>query len=414
MKRRVVVTGLGLVTPLGNTVDTTWYNLLNGVSGIDYINYFDTTNYKVKIAAQVKDFVPEEHMPANRVRRYDYYQHYIIASSKEAIACSGIDINDENGHKSSVLIGSSTGGLQSFVENIDLINETGNPRKITPFAIPILVVNGGSNVVAIMTGARGPSSPPVSACATGADCIGRAFHLIRNGRIDRALAGCGDFPILPLGIAAFDRVRALSRNNDNPRQASRPFDKNRDGFVFSEGSGVLVLEELENAKARGAPILAELVGYASTTDAFHRTAPDPNGRGAVEAMQLALEDARVNPDDVQYINAHGTSTPLNDPVETDAIKQVFGDHAYEMAISATKSMTGHAMGTTAAMEAAFTALSIRDQVAPPTMNLHHPDPECDLDYVPNEARDMSVDCAISNSFGFGGHNAVLVFKRFYG
>jgi 3-oxoacyl-[acyl-carrier-protein] synthase II len=209
-------------------------------------------------------------------------------------------------------------------------------------------------------------------------------------------------------------VRALSRNNDNPRQASRPFDKNRDGFVFSEGSGVLVLEELENAKARGAPILAELVGYASTTDAFHRTAPDPNGRGAVEAMQLALEDARVNPDDVQYINAHGTSTPLNDPVETDAIKQVFGDHAYEMAISATKSMTGHAMGTTAAMEAAFTALSIRDQVAPPTMNLHHPDPECDLDYVPNEARDMSVDCAISNSFGFGGHNAVLVFKRFYG
>lgn len=416
MTRRVVVTGMGLVMPHGNTVKDAWGAIKEGQTRVDYITYFDTTNFLVKIAAQVSNFDPADYMPKKEVRRHDGYQHYIIAATQEAMASSGLEINEENALRSSSVVGSSTGGTKSHGDYLQVVLGDGEPqpRKITPFAIPMLVVNGGSNVVALMTGAMGPSCVPASACASGADCIGYAYDLIRMGRIDRALAGNGEYPISEMGIAAFDRVQALSRRNDNPGAASRPFDRDRDGFVFSEGAGVLVLEELETAKARGANILAELVGYSATTDAFHRTAPEPEGRGAAQAMQLVLNDAQINPEDVQYINAHGTSTPLNDVMETKAIKSVFGDHAYNLAVSSTKSMTGHAMGATAAFEAVMTVSAICDQVAPPTINLENPDPGCDLDYVANVARDLPITYALSNSFGFGGHNACLLFRRFDG
>lgn len=412
MERRVVVTGLGLVTPLGNDVETSWRNIVEGISGVVPITYFDTSNYAVKIAAQVKDFKPEDYMPAKEVRRHDPYQHYIIAAAKEAIASSGFEVTEETADRSSVIISSATGGMHSFQEYSHLIYETDNPRKMTPFAIPMLVANGGGDVVAIMTGASGPSAPLVSACATGADCIGYAFQLIRMGRVDRALAGAGDYPIINLGIAAFDRVGACSRDNDNPAGSVRPFDKNRTGMVFGEGAGVLVLEELGTAKSRGATILAELVGAAATTDAFHRTAPEPEGKGAAQAVIMALADSGLRSDQVDYVNAHGTATELNDPMETRAIKRALGKHAYNIAMSSTKSMTGHAMGATAAMEAAFCVLAIRDQLAPPTINYETPEPDCDLDYVPNTARQMPIQVAVSNAFGFGGHNASLVFKKF--
>lgn len=414
MTRRVVVTGLGLVTPVGNNVQDSWANIKAGVSGIVPITYFDTSNYLVKIAAQLKDFDPHNYMDKTDVRRHDPYQHYIIAATKEAVAHAGLEIKDDQRQRSSAVVGSSTGGLKSFQEYSNLIQQTNNPRKMTPFGIPMLVVNGGNNVVSIMTGACGPSCVPVSACASGADCLGYAFDMIRFGRIDRAIAGCGDFPIIDLGIAAFDRIGAMSRLNDDPAHASRPFDKNRAGFVFGEGAGVLVLEELESAKARGANILAELAGYASTSDGFHRTAPDPEGLGAVQAMKIAMEIAQVNPEEVDYINAHGTATELNDAMETTAVKHLFKDHAYKLAMSSTKSMTGHAMGTTAAMEAAFSVLAIQDQVAPPTISYETVDPNCDLDCVPNEARSMKIRVAMSNSFGFGGHNASLIFKVYDG
>ncbi|MFQ3657684.1 MAG: beta-ketoacyl-ACP synthase II [Anaerolineae bacterium] len=413
MGRRVVVTGIGLVTPVGNNTADTWRNIIAGVSGIQRITYFDTDNIQVKIAGQVKNFNPEDYMSPPDVRRHDPYQHYIIAAAKEAIRESGFSVAEDAKHRASVVIGSSTGGLQSYKEYMDIVREAGdNYRKVTPFAIPMLVVNAGGNVIAIETGAAGPSPVPVSACATGADCIGYAFDLIRHGRVDKALAGCGDFPIIKLGIAAFDRVGACSRDNDNPAGAVRPFDKNRTGMVFGEGCGVLALEELERARARGAPILAELVGYGCTTDAYHRTAPHPEGFGAAQAMTYAIQDAGIQPDAIDYINAHGTATSLNDVSETKAIKLALGDHAYRVAISSTKSMTGHGMGATAAIEAAFCVLAIRDQKVPPTINYETPDPECDLDYVPNVARTMPVRYAMSNAFGFGGHNACLVFKRY--
>ncbi len=414
MTRRVVVTGLGLVTPVGNNVQDSWANIKAGVSGIVPITYFDTTNYLVKIAAQLKDFDPNNYMDKADVRRHDPYQHYIIAAAKEAIAHAGLEIQEDQRQRSSSIVGSSTGGLKSFQEYSNLIQQTNNPRKMTPFGVPMLVVNGGSNVVSIMSGACGPSCVPVSACASGADCLGYAFDMIRIGRIDRAIAGCGDYPIIDLGIAAFDRIGAMSRLNDDPSHASRPFDLNRAGFVFGEGAGVLILEELESAKARGANILAEMAGYGSTSDALHRTAPDPAGLGAVAAMKIALEIAQINPEEVDYINAHGTATGLNDAMETTAVKHLFKDHAYKLAMSSTKSMTGHAMGTTAAIEAAFSVLALCDQVAPPTISYETPDPQCDLDCVPNVARDMKMRVVMSNSFGFGGHNASLVFKTYDG
>lgn len=410
MTRRVVVTGLGMVTPLGHTVAETWDSIKAGKSGIGRITRFDPTNYLVKIAAEVKNWDPAKFMPAKEVRRRDRYQHFALASAQEAMRDSGLEITDENRHRSGVAVGSSVGGVESYYEQANLIFETGDPRRITPFGIPMLMVNGGSDLIAIEYGMTGTSYTPISACATGADCIGHAFDLIRWGRLDQALAGCADAPIIPIGIAAFDRVGAMSRLNDDPARASRPFDKDRTGLVFGEGGGVLVLEELESAKARGANILAEIVGYGSTSDAFHVTAPDPEGKGASAAIQQALNDAGLNVTDIHYINAHGTATALNDVMETIAVKRVFGEQAYKVPMSSTKSMTGHGMGATAALEAVFSVMALRDQVAPPTINLHEADPECDLDYVPNQARAVAATHIMSNSFGFGGHNVSLIFK----
>lgn len=411
MSRRVVVTGMGMVSPVGHTVAQSWDNIKAGVSGVGPITRFDSTNHLVKIAAEVKDWDPADYMDRKEVRRRDRYQHFIIAAAEEAIKQAGFEVKDSERNRVGVIIGSSVGGVESYYENATLIFETNDPRRVTPFGIPMLMVNGGSDMVAMLIGAYGPSFTPTSACATGADCIGLAFNMIQAGRLDRALAGCGDAPIIPLGIAAFDRVGACSRENDNPAQAVRPYDKNRTGLVFAEGAGVLALEEYEYAKARGANILTELVGYASTSDAFHLTAPDPEARGAIDAMRMAMQDAQLNPVDIHYINSHGTSTALNDPMETKAVKKLFGDHAYNVPMSSTKSMTGHAMGATAAFEAIFTIMAMQDQVAPPTINYETPDPECDLDYVPNVARDMKISNGMSNAFGFGGHNASLIFSQ---
>lgn len=410
MTRRVVVTGLGMVTPLGHTVAETWDSIKAGKSGIGMITRFDPANYLVKIAAEVKNWDPANFMPTKEVRRRDRYQHFALVAAQEAMRDSGLEITDENRHRSGVVVGSSVGGVESYYEQANLIFETGDPRKITPFGIPMLMVNGGSGLIAIEYGMTGPSYTPISACATGADCVGHAFDLIRWGRLDRALAGCADAPIIPIGIAAFDRVGAMSRLNDDPAGASRPFAKDRTGLVFGEGGGVLVLEELESAKARGATILAEIVGYGSTSDAFHVTAPDPEGKGASVAIQQALDDARLSVTDIHYINAHGTATALNDVMETIAVKRVFGEQAHKVPMSSTKSMTGHGMGATAALEAVFSVMVLQDQVAPPTINLHEADPECDLDYVPNQARAITATHIMSNSFGFGGHNVSLIFK----
>ncbi len=414
MTRRVVITGLGSVTPLGNTVHASWEKIKAGQSGAGRITHFDTSNFLVQIAAELKDFNAEDYMSPKEARQHDTYQHYVIAAAQEAVADAGLEVNDANAHRTGVIIGSAVGGMNSFVSHVEQLLETGNPRKISPFAIPTVIVGGGGNTVSIRLGAKGPSFVPISACATGADCIGTAFDLIRSGRIDQALAGAGEAPIVPLGIAAFDRIGAASRENDNPQGAMRPFSRDRSGLVFAEGSGVLVLEELEVARARGARVLAEMVGYGASSDAFHRTAPDPGATGAADALKLSLLDARLNPQDIDYINAHGTATLLNDVMETQAVKAILGQHAYEVPMSSTKSMTGHAMGATAAMEAIFSVLSIRDQVAPPTINYQDPDPECDLDYVPNEARDLRITHVMSNSFGFGGHNSSLIFRQFTG
>ncbi|MGJ3237812.1 MAG: beta-ketoacyl-ACP synthase II [Anaerolineae bacterium] len=411
MSQRVVVTGLGIVSPLGNNIPTTWQALLNGQNAVREITYFDTSNYRVKIAAELQGFQPEDYISHKDIRRTDYHQHYMIAAAKEAIADANFTVTSANADRTSTFIASSTGGLKRYQEYIELIHETDDPRKMTPFAIPMLIVNAGNNLISMMLGAKGPSAVQVSACATGADNIGHAFDLIRAGRIDRALAGCADYPITDLGVAVFDRMLAYARTND-PERAMQPFDRDRTGFVFGEGAGVLALETLEIAQERGAHIYAELVGYGATTDAFHRTAPVPDGSGAAEAMRLALLDAGIHPEQIDYINAHGTGTLLNDPMETRALKITFGAHAYHVPISATKSMMGHAMGATSAMEATFTALSLQHQIAPPTIHLHHPDPECDLDYIPYTARQFQIQYAMTNAFGFGGHNASLVFKRF--
>lgn len=410
--RRVVVTGFGMVTPLGHTANATWDGIKNGRSGAGPITIFDSEKYLVKIASEVKGFEPGDYMPAKEVRRRDRYQHFITAAAKEAQQHAGLEITDENRFKASVVIGSAVGGVITYYDQAKLLLDTGEPRRVTPFGVPMLMPDGGSAMVSIDIGAMGASNTPTSACATGADCIGQAYDMIRLGRIDRALAGAGEAPIIPIGIAAFDRIGALSRRNDTPAEASRPFAGDRDGLVFSEGAGVIVLEELESAKARGATIYAELIGYGSTSDAFHVTAPHPEASGAVQAIQQAMHDAGISAKDIHYINAHGTATQLNDAMETKAAKTAFGEHAYNIPMSSTKSMTGHGMGMTAAIEAAFTVMAIHENVAPPTINLHEADPECDLDYVPNVAREMPIDCAMSNSFGFGGHNVSLIFRKF--
>jgi beta-ketoacyl-acyl-carrier-protein synthase II len=405
---------MGMITPLGHSVAETWDNILTGKSGVGIITRFDANDYNVRIAAEVKDWQPERYVAAKEVRRTDTYQQFIHIAAKEAIAHSGMTVTEQNRRRTSVIIGSSVGGVTSYYEQAKLIYDTGDPRRISPFGIPMFMVNGGSDNVAIDLGAQGPSYTPVSACATGADCIGVAFDLIRLGRMDQALAGAGDAPIFPIGIAAFDRTGACSRENDTPLRAVRPFSKDRPGLVFAEGAGVLALEELEHAKARGATIYGEIVGYATNSDAFHITAPQPDGLGAAYAIEMALADAQMTVEDIDYINAHGTGTGLNDAMETKAVKHVFGARAYQVPMSSTKSMTGHGMGATAAMEAVFALLAIRDQVAPPTINLDEADPECDLDYVPHQPRSMAINAVMSNSFGFGGHNVSLILRRFVG
>ena len=410
--RRVVVTGYGMVSPLGLTAEDSWAGIRAGKSGIGPITHFDASVLAVQIAGEVKGFNPENYISAKEARRRSLHQQYIAAAAKEAIAMSGIVVNEANRNRTSVLIGSSVGGVANWDVEMEVVQRTGDWRRLTPMAIPMLMNNGGSDYVGLELGARGPGSILVSACATGADNIGHSFEMIRSGRIDQALAGGCDACIFPGGIAAFDRTGALSRENDTPERAIRPFCLNRPGLVFAEGAAVLVLEELESARARGAVILGELLGYGQTMDGFHITAPDPEGAGAAEAIRMALRSAGVSGEQIDYINAHGTGTGLNDTMETKAVKQVFGERAYHIPMSSTKSMTGHAMGGTAAMEAVFCIQALRDQLAPPTINLEEPDPECDLDYVPNVARELPLQIVMSNSFGFGGHNASLVFQKY--
>ena len=410
---RVVVTGMGTLNPIGNSVAESWESAVNGVSGVGPITLFDASDLLVRIAAEVKRFNPAEHMEAREARRQDRFEQLADAASQEAVEQSGLQIGQDNAARVAVIISSATGGIGSLEHGImDMIAE--GPRRVTPFLIPMYMSNGAAGLVAIHFGAKGPAFSVASACASGADGIGQAWGLIRAGVVDSALAGASDASISKIGVSGFDRLGAMSRRNDDYSMTPAPFDKERDGLVMGEGAAVLILESLEHAKARGAEILAELVGYCSTSDAFHITAPADDGAGGSAAIVGALQMAGVNAEQVDYINAHGTATGLNDVSETRAIKAALGETAYDIPISSTKSMTGHMMGATGALEAIFCVQAIRDGVVPPTIHLQNPDPECDLDYVPNEARRRPVQVALSNAFGFGGHNAVLAFRAFSG
>jgi len=412
MKRRVVITGIGAVTPLGTGVKKFWENLVKGVSGVDYIKSFNPDDYgiPVKIAAEVKDFNPEEYMDKKEARKASRFVQFALAAVKEALEDSGLLESDYDPYRVGVIIGTGIGGLKDIEDQTMILQQKG-ARRVSPFFIPYGISNMAAGLVAIRWGFKGPNYCVTSACATGNHAIGDAFRLIQKGDIDVAIAGGTEAAITPLGVAGFASMKALSTRNDEPQKASRPFDRDRDGFVMGEGAGILILEEYERAKARGAKIYAELVGYGATDDAFHITSPHECGEGAYECMKLALEDAGVKPEEVDYINAHGTSTPLNDKTETMAIKQLFGEHAYKLKISSNKSMIGHLLGAAAAVEAVATVKTIETGVIPPTINLENPDPECDLDYVPNKAVEYPVRVALSNAFGFGGTNATLVFRK---
>ncbi len=408
---RVVVTGLGLITSVGNDLASSWEALCQGKSGVGEIDSYDSSQHRVHFGGQVRNFDPSVYMDRKEVRRNDPYEQFSIATSRQALDQSGLKITDENADDIGVYIGSGIGGLVTLHEQFKVLHEKG-PDRISPFFINMMIVDGAPGVVSILIGAKGPNWAAVSACATSGNTIGEAWETIRRGDAKAMLAGGAEKAITPIAMAAFDNMHALSRRNDDPQGASRPFDATRDGFVMGEGAAMLLLEDLEFARARGAKILGELVGYASTGDAYHVTEPAPGGSGLVRAMRRALQKAGLRPDQVDYINAHGTSTPYNDSTETQAIKTCFGEHASRLAISSTKSMTGHTLGAAGAVEAAISVMTILTGVIPPTINLHHPDPDCDLDYVPNEARQATVNVAMSNSMGFGGHNTCLVFKRY--
>ncbi len=412
MRRRVVITGIGVVSPIGTGVKKFWENLVKGVSGIDRIKSFDPDEYglTVKIAGEVKDFNPEDYMDKKDAKKASRFIQFAFAAVKEALEDSGLLESKYDPYKVGVIIGTGIGGLKDIEDQTLILHQRG-ARRVSPFFIPYGISNMASGLVAIRWGFKGPNYSVVSACATGNHAIGDAFRLIQKGDIDIAIAGGSEAAITPLGVAGFASMKALSTRNDEPQKASRPFDRDRDGFVMGEGAGILVLEEYERAKARGAKIYAELVGYGATDDAFHITSPHECGEGAYECMKLALEDAGIKPEEVDYINAHGTSTPLNDKIETLAIKQLFGEHAYKLKISSNKSMIGHLLGAAAAVEAVATVKTIEEGIIPPTINLENPDPECDLDYVPNKAVEYPVRVALSNAFGFGGTNATLVFKK---
>jgi 3-oxoacyl-[acyl-carrier-protein] synthase II len=411
--QRVVVTGMGLVTPVGNDVPSSWRAILAGTSGAGLISHFDHSQFKTHIAAEVKDFDPTRYVDKKEARRMDRFLHFAAAATQEAVADAKLDVAQYGAPRVGVLVGSGIGGIHILLEQHDLMKERG-PRRVSPFAVPGLMLNSAAAHVSIMTGARGPNLAIATACATGSHAIGAAADLIRCGRADAMICGGSEAAIVPMAVAGFENMGAVSGRNDEPQRASRPFEKDRDGFVMGEGAGIMILERLDQAQARGARIYAELIGYGLTNDAYHITAPLEDGSGAVACMESALADAGLAPEAVDYINAHGTSTPLNDASETLAVKAVFGAHAYRLAISSTKSMTGHLMGAAGAIEAIFSVLTLRDQILPPTINYDTPDPLCDLDYVPNHARPVvgALNVAMSNSFGFGGHNGTVVFRRF--
>lgn len=413
MKRRVVVTGLGLVIPVGIGVKTAWDNICAGKSGIGPLTRFDVNGFDTKIAGQVKGFNPELSIEKREIKKMDLFIQYAMAAAKEALEDACLTITPENAEKIGVIVGTGLGGLPTIEKYHKILLERG-PGRISPFFIPMLIANLASGHIAIQYGAKGPNTCVVTACATGAHCIGDAFRTIVYGDAEAIIAGGTEANITPLTVAGFNAMRALSTRNEEPEKACRPFEKNRDGFVVAEGAGIVIMEELEFALKRNARIYAEITGYGYTGDAYHISAPSANGDGAIRCMKMAIKDAGLQPEEVDYINAHGTSTPLNDLTETLAIKAVLGEYAKKVPISATKSMTGHLLGAAGSTEAIFTILTLRDGIIPPTINYDEPDPECDLDYVPNKSRHQSVNVGMSNAFGFGGTNATIIFKKFTG
>jgi len=402
---------MGLLTPVGNNVASTWESLCQGRSGVGPITSYDTSRFRVHFGAEIKQFDPSLYLDRKEIRRTDPYEHYAVATAKQALALSGLKITEENAFDVGVCIGSGIGGLTTVHDQFHVLFEKG-PARISPHFPNMIIVDGAPGIVSIVTGAKGPNWATVSACATSSNSIGEAWETIRRGDAKAMITGGSEKGLTPIAMAAFDNMHAISRRNDDPQGASRPFDATRDGFVMGDGAGMLILEELDFAKGRGATILAELVGYGSTADSYHITEPSPGGTGLVRAMRRALQKAALQSEQVDYINAHGTSTPFNDRTETQAIKNCFGEYAYRVPISSTKSMTGHTMGASGAIESVICIMSILTGVIAPTINLHYPDPACDLDYVPNEARQAEVRVAMSNSMGFGGHNSCLIFKRF--
>jgi 3-oxoacyl-[acyl-carrier-protein] synthase II len=406
-----VVTGIGLVSDVGNTTEETWTALIEGRSGVDYITHFDASAFSVRFAAEVKNFDPLKFIDKKEAKKMDAFIHFAIAASQEAMDDSGLRITPQNAERIGVYIASGIGGF-SIIEREHSKFIEGGPGKISPFFIPASIINLAAGQVSIRFGAKGPNSATATACSAGAHAIGDSFRMIERGDADAMICGGAEAAITPMGIGGFAAMRALSMRNDDPKRACRPFDRDRDGFVVGEGAGILILEELEQALDRGAKIYAEIVGYGMSGDAFHITQPSEDGNGAIRAMQRAVSDAGLRPEEIDYINAHGTSTYYNDKLETYAIKQVFGEHAYNLKISSTKSMTGHLLGAAGGLEAGITVLALHHRLLPPTINYEHADPDCDLDYVPNEARPLDLRYGLSNSFGFGGTNASLIFKRY--
>jgi len=410
VNKKVVVTGLGCLSPLGNDVQSTWRNLVSGVSGVGAISRFDTSEFKTKIAAEVKNFDGSAIFGRKEARRMDLVTQYVLVAALQAVEHAGLEITDENRDRIGVLIGTGIGGIGTLYENMDVFFSRG-PSRVSPFMVPMMLPDSSAGMIAIHLGVRGPNLAVVTACASGTNAVGEAAEIIRRGQADVVLAGGTEAGIIPIAIAGMSVMGALSARNDEPDRASRPFDAQRDGFIMGEGAGVLVLESLEHARARGAKALAVVSGYGSTNDAFHISAPAENGLGAALCMQAALDHAGFKATEIGYINAHGTSTPLNDKSETAAIKQVFGEMAYKIPISSTKSMTGHLLGAAGAIEAVFCVQALHEEILPATINYEYPDPECDLDYIPNEPRKLRVDHIMSNSFGFGGHNATIILSR---
>ena len=410
MVERVFVTGLGSISPVGLSVDETWSNITKGVSGVDTISSFDPEGYETTFAAEATNFDPEAYIDRKQARRMDRFVQLAAAASLEAFENSGISITNGNADRVSVMVASGIGGIITLSEQIGVLNGRG-PSRVSPFLVPMMLPDMASGQVSMLLGAKGANYCTVSACASGADSIGMAFEAIRRGDVDAAVTGGAEAAICPVGVAGFNACQALSKRNDDPKAASRPFDANRDGFVLGEGAGVLVLESQTSMESRGAEPIAEMIGYGSTADAYHITQPGPEGEGGARAMKMAIGKAAVSPESIDYINAHGTSTPLNDKFETMAMKSVFGEHAYNMPISSTKSMTGHLLGASGALEAVITVMALKSQVVPPTINLRDSDPDCDLDYTPGAQRQATITTAMSNSFGFGGHNASLIFQN---